>query len=133
VSSFDPVSVIVSALLADDKVATWTSGRVFGGSIPEGSVPPLIVVMLSTSRPTTSPPTQWRDYMVTVDVQAEDSGVSFQIASAAMLVLNKIAGTVTEGVVSSTEVTGMTSNEDGAFTPTRFRNALTVDMTARDN
>ena len=129
---FDPVPVIVSALLADDRVATLTSGRVFGGFIPEGSEPPLIVVMLTTSRPTTSPPSQWRDFLVTVDVQAEDSGVSFQIASAAMSVLNKIAGTVTEGVVSSTEVTGTTAIEEGAFTPTRFRNALTVDMTARD-
>jgi len=131
--SFDPVPVLVQALLTDDKIANWTSGRVYGGFIPEGATAPLVLVMLTSSRPSTSPPTQWFDHLVTVEVQAEDSGVSFQIASAAMPVLNRIAGTVTDGVVSSSEVTGLSVFEDGAFTPTRFRNVLSVDMTARDN
>jgi len=130
---FDPVPVIVQALLTDDRVATWTEGRIFGGSIPEGSVPPLIVVMLSSTRPTALPSTEWTDFLVTVDVQAEDSGVSYQIALATVQAISKIVGSVTDGVVSSTEVTGTTADESGAFTPTRFRNVLSVEMTARHN
>jgi len=47
--AFDPVPVLVQALLADDRVALWTEGRVFGGFIPEGATTPLAVVMLTSA------------------------------------------------------------------------------------
>jgi hypothetical protein len=129
--SLDPVTVVVRTLLEDDSVSAAVSGRIFGGFIPPDSLTPLILVRSISRRPTTAPTTQWWDLTVSADVHAVDPAESFQIACAVEAAVNAVVGGQPEGVVAYSEAQRITPVEDGAWTPTRYRNVVTVQMTAR--
>lgn len=129
----DTVAVIVRTLLNDQNVQDLVGDSVFGGYIPAGSEPPLILVRSVARRPSTKPTTQWWDTVTAVDVHSEDAAESFSIAEAAEKAVNTVEGTQPEGVVAVCEATGIASLEDGAYTPTRYRNVVTVEATARNS
>jgi len=133
VTHLDPVVVMVRTLLANTAINTQVSGRIYGGSIPQGALAPLILVRSVARRPTTRPTTQWWDMATVIDVQSTEPSESFQIAAAVEDAVNAVVGSQPEGVVASCEVTGSSSIEDGAYTPVRYRTVLTVEVTARNN
>ena len=126
--TFDPVPVFMSALSAK-----FPDIKVFGGSIPKGedSVP-LILVRSVIRRPATAPTTQWWLHILSVDVHSTDPAESVQLAFDAELTVNAIVGGQDDGSVAYCEVVSVENIEDGAWTPTRFRNVLTVELTARN-
>ena len=107
--------------------------KVFGGSLPKGedSVP-LILVRSVIRRPATAPTTQWWLHILSVDVHSTDPAESVQLAFDAELTVNAIVGGQDDGSVAYCEVVSVENIEDGAWTPTRFRNVLTVELTARN-
>ncbi|MFZ9392582.1 MAG: tail completion protein gp17 [Ilumatobacteraceae bacterium] len=130
-SAPDGVEIIVNVLLADTAVKALIGDKVYGGIVPPNAVPPLILVRSIARRPVTNPTTQWWEIATAVDCQSEDPSGSFQLACAAEDAINGIVGAQTGSVVQASRVTGISSIEDGAFTPTRFRNVATAEITAR--
>ncbi len=129
----DVVSALVRVLSADTELSTSVGGRIYGGLIPSGAMAPLVLVQSVSSKPTTRPTTQWWDSIATVDVHSEDPLDSLSIAQAVEVIVNTVSGSQPEGVFAVCEATGIASIPDGAFTPTRFRNIVTVVATARSN
>ncbi len=126
--TFDPVPVFMSALSAK-----FPDIKVFGGSIPKGEdAVPLILVRSVIRRPATAPTTQWWLHILSVDVHSTDPAESVQLAFDAELTVNAIVGGQDDGSVAYCEVVSVENIEDGAWTPTRFRNVLTVELTARN-
>jgi hypothetical protein len=75
----------------------------------------------------------WWDTTVTVDVHSVDPIESTKVAADVASALAVIEDVYPEGVVASVRLRDILTIEDGAFTPTRSRNIVTVSVTARDN
>ena len=127
----DAVEVLVRTLLADEAISNLVSGRIYGGTIPAGASTPLLLVRNISRMPATIPATVWWDLLASIDVHSENPSESYQIACAVSDTVNAISGTLPEGVVQKCEASDIASIEDGAWTPTRFRNVVTVSFTAR--
>ena len=125
---FDPVPVVMQVLKD-----AFPSINVFGGAIPKGEdAAPLMLVRSIVRRPATSPTTQWWLHVLSVDVHSSDPAESVQLAAEAELAVNAIVGGQSSGSVSYCEVASVETIEDGAWTPTRYRNVLTLECTARN-
>lgn len=129
----DTVALLVRELLADADVSAALGSQVYGASIPEGAVPPFAVVRAVSHAPTAPPVMQWWDTTTTVDIHSEDPIESIQVAADVAAAVAKIEDAYPEGVVASVRLRDILTVEDGAFTPTRSRNIVTVSITARDN
>lgn len=131
--SADLVAALVRALSDSPEISGWATGGIFGGFIPKDAVPPLVLVKDVARRPTTRPTTQWWDLVAVVDIHAEDPAATFDITAPIEEAVRSVAGSQPEGVFQSCDAVGITSMEDGTYTPTRFRNLVTVEATARSN
>lgn len=129
----DTVALLVRELLADPNVSAALGTRVYGASIPEGAVTPFAVVRAVSHSPTAPPVLEWWDTTTTVDIHSEDPIESIQVAADVAAAVAKIEDAYPEGVVASVRLRDILTIEDGAFTPTRSRNIVTVSITARDN
>lgn len=128
----DGVEIIVNALKAATAVtALVPATSIVGGQVPAGAKAPMILVRGIARRPSTKPTTQWWDMAVSIDCQSEDPATAYQMACAAEDAINSIVGKNSGGVVQASEATGISIIEDGAFTPPRFRNTITAELTAR--
>lgn len=129
----DAVALLVRELLADTNVSAALGTSVYGASIPPDASPPFAVVRSVSHSPTAPPATSWWDTTVTADVHSEDPIESIQVAADIASALAVIEDVYPEGVVASVRLRDILTIEDGAFTPTRSRNIVTVSVTARDN
>ena len=129
----DTVALLVRELLASQEVTAIVGDRVYGGSFPENAAPPFAVVR-SISHSLTAPPSMvWWDSTVTVDIHSEDPIESISLATKAALTVASLEDVYPEGSVASVRLRDILSIEDGAFTPMRSRNIVTVAITARNN
>ena len=125
---FDPIPVYMDALKE-----AFPDIKVFGGFIPpDENDLPLMLVRSIIRRPATSPTTQWWLHVLSVEVQSTDPAVSNQLGADAELVVNSVVGGQEHGSIAFTETVSVDVIEDGGFTPTRYRNVLTVELTARN-
>ena len=125
---FDPIPTLMSALKA-----RFPGVEVFGGSIPKDKgATPLILVRSVMRRPATSPTTQWWLHILSVDVHSTDPAEASQLGADAELAVNEIVGGQSGGSVAFCEVASVETIEDGGWTPTHYRNVLTVELTARN-
>ena len=129
----DLVAALVRVLSDDPEVVAWASGGIYGGFIPKEAAPPLVLVKDVARRPTTRPTTQWWDLVAVVDLHAEDPAAVFDITAPVEAAVRSVVGSQPEGVFQSCDAVGISSMEDGTYTPTRFRNLVTVEATARSN
>jgi hypothetical protein len=126
--NYDPVPTVMEALQA-----ALPDVKVFGGAIPKDeNGTPLILVRSVIRRPATAPTTQWWLHILSVDVHSTDPAESSQLGHDAELTVNAIVGGQSGGSVAYCEVASVENIEDGAWTPTRYRNVLTVELTARN-
>lgn len=124
----DMAALLVRALSEDPTI----TAPVFGESIPPDTSSPLVLVRSVVRRPGTAPMTVWWEHTLTVDVHSEQPSESHDLAVAVEAVIPTLAGSHLEGVVADSTVTDSTFLEDGSWTPTRYRNIVTVSLTARD-
>lgn len=129
----DTVELVVRELLADANVSAVLGTNIYGGSFPEDAVPPFAVVRSVTTAPTAPPSLAWWDTTTTIDVHSEDPIESMKVAVDAAVAVASLEDVYPEGVVASARLRDILTVEDGAFTPTRSRNIVTVSITARDN
>ena len=123
------ITALVVRQLSQDPTIT---APVFGESIPANTDAPLVLVRSVVRRPATSPTTVWWEFTLTVDVHSEQPSESHDLAVAVEAATPTIAGSHPEGVVADSTVADTTFLEDGSWTPTRYRNVVTVYLTARD-
>lgn len=129
----DTVKLLVRELLADPTISAHVGNKVYGGVLPT-DVEPAFLVVRAVSRSMTAPPSSaWWDNTTTIDIHSVDPIESFQIASDAAACVTALEDVYPEGVVASVRLRDILTVEDGAFTPTRSRNIVTVSITARDN
>jgi hypothetical protein len=128
----DVVSRLTQVLLADPDVGGKVSGRVFGETIPPNTPAPCVLVRSATRSPFTKPTTVWWRYTLTVDVHSESPSQSFDITVAVEKAINDQIGSHPDGVVANAVVVSTSFIEDGSWTPTRYRNVVSVAVTARD-
>ena len=106
--------------------------EVFGGYIPATyDAVPVILVRAISRQPATQPTTQWWRYYITADVMDLNPSVSQGIAWDAEFAINSIGGSQETGSVQYCEVSSVEQIEDGGWTPTRYRNVLTIEIVAR--
>ena len=106
--------------------------EVFGGYIPAThDAVPVILVRAISRQPATQPTTQWWRYYITVDVMDLNPSISQGIAWDAEFAINSIGGGQGTGSISYCEVSSVEQIEDGGWTPTRYRNVLTIEIVAR--
>mgnify|MGYP003572024726 CR=1 FL=1 len=129
----DTVALLVRELLANPGVSAVLGDRVYGGSFPEDAAPPFAVVR-GVSHSLTAPPSmEWWDSTVTIDIHSNDPIESISVATKAAVHAASLEDVYPEGAVASVRLRDILSIEDGAFTPTRSRNIVTVAITARNN
>lgn len=125
--AYDPVATVMSALQT-----ALPNVEVFGGYIPAThDAVPVILVRAISRQPATQPTTQWWRYFITADVMDLNPSISQGIAWDAESAINSIGGSQGTGSVQHCEVSSVEQIEDGGWTPTRYRNVLTIEIVAR--
>ena len=125
--AYDPVATVMSTLQT-----ALPNVEVFGGYIPAtNDAVPVILVRAISRKPATQPTTQWWRYYITADVMDLNPSISQGIAWDAEFAINSIGGGQGTGSISYCEVSSVEQIEDGGWTPTRYRNVLTIEIVAR--
>ena len=125
--AYDPVATVMSTLQT-----ALPNVEVFGGYIPAtNDAVPVILVRAISRKPATQPTTQWWRYYITADVMDLNPSISQGIAWEAEFAINSIGGSQGTGSISYCEVSSVEQIEDGGWTPTRYRNVLTIEIVAR--
>ena len=125
--AYDPVATVMSTLQT-----ALPNVEVFGGYIPAtNDAVPVILVRAISRKPATQPTTQWWRYYITADVMDLNPSISQGIAWDAEFAINSIGGSQGTGSISYCEVSSVEQIEDGGWTPTRYRNVLTIEIVAR--
>ena len=128
----DVTAALVQHLLASPSVTSKVGQQVFGESIPVGAEPPLVLVRSVIRIPFTRPTTVWWKHTIAVDCHSTDPGESHDISEAVEKAVDEWNGVDPTGVIANSQVENTSLFEDGSFTPTRYRNVVTVAVTARD-
>ena len=127
----DTAALLVDQLNQDPNVAASLPGGIYAYRIPPDATPPLALVLVPGNFPAAAPTIEWWQSMATIDIHAESPAVSNNIADRITQVVTNIVGSYNQAVVADCQVTSVASIVDGAWTPTRYRQVVTVDLTAR--
>ena len=128
----NPALSIVDAMNADETVFADLGGRIYAYRIPPEAQVPLALVMVPSSFPAARPTSQWWSYMVTIDIHSESPQTSLDISDKVMRLVPTVVGNTSGGVVADCQVESVTAITDGSWTPTRYRQIVTVELTARE-
>jgi hypothetical protein len=127
----DPAAILVDVLSNDAGISAILSGGVFAYRIPPDAVTPLALVMVPAAMPAAAPTFEWWTYMATIDIQTDSPQSSLTVSDLVSQAVYKVVGNYPTGVVADCQVGSIAAITDGSWTPTRFRQVVTVDMTAR--
>lgn len=127
----DPAAILVDTLNNDPDIFSTLSGGVFAYRIPPDAVTPLALVMVPSAFPAAAPTSEWWSYMATIDIQTDTPQSSLAVADLVSKAVYKVVGNYPAGVVADCQVDSIAAITDGSWTPTRFRQVVTVDMTVR--
>lgn len=128
----DIVLELVDAIGDDAELASALGSQVYGHRIPQGAAPPLAVVLATQDTPATQPQTQWWRSLVSVDFHASTPAASLALATRMREIAPQIVGERATCVIADCRVESAQSVIDDGWTPTRFRQVVTVDVTARE-
>jgi hypothetical protein len=127
----DLVAEMVS-WLNDDTEIMVEGFTVVGIRIPQDTPAPLVLITMVSQTGSTAPQTGWWKTLLALDFHAEDPKqtreMAFHIASRAP----QFAGIHGTAVVTDSQVVSNQSLVDDGWTPTRFRQIVTVEVTARE-
>lgn len=107
-------------------------GDLYGHRIPEGADVPLALVTLVSDRPGTAPQTPWWKTLVSLDVHSTDPGEALAMAQAIKELAPSFVGVHSNSVVTDCQVVSTQPLVDDGWTPTRFRQVVTVALTSRE-
>ena len=69
--------------------------------------------------------------MATIDIHSETPAESLAIADKVVAMAPTVVGSHSQGVVADSQVSAVAAMTDGGWTPTRYRQIVSVDITAR--
>jgi hypothetical protein len=124
--------LLISEIGSDSEIATYVGSRIYGYSIPQAAVVPLILITQVQTIPVTNPQTIWWDSMVTIDIHSNEPAESAAIAHLVMELLPQIVGGPETLVVADSRIDTCETIVDDGWTPIRYRQIVTVDLTARE-
>lgn len=128
----DCAEILVDALNDDPDIFALLIGGVSAYRIPPEAAAPLALVMVPSANLAAAPSSEWWSFMATIDIHAEAPFASLTIADKVARMVPSIVGDHPSGVVADCQVMSIVSVVDGAWTPTRYRQIVTVDVTARE-
>jgi len=128
----DAALTLVDAIQNDAALSAGLSGGIYAYRIPPEAQPPLAVIQVPTKTPTTQPQTAWWDIYASIDIHSEQPQQSVALADEMQRLVPTIVGITPGGVVADCQVVSTASIPDGAWTPTRYRQVVTVTLTARE-
>jgi hypothetical protein len=132
----DIVRELVAVLHADAEIDAILGGAVYGFGIPEDATPPanppLALVMAFQTVPAARPSISWYRTLASVDFHSEDPGTSLALATRMKALAPTIVGERITCVISDCQVESIQPITDVGWTPTRYRQVVTVDLTARE-
>ena len=128
----DLTALLIDKIKNDAGVAAVVGTKVYGYTIPADVKPPLVLVSQMSAAPTTDPQTVWWDTMVQVDVHAEKPQQSHDLAQLVTDLLPTVVGSHDKGVVADSRIDSLQTVIDDGWTPIRYRQVVTVDLTARE-
>jgi hypothetical protein len=130
----DIVKDLVAFIRADDELSAALGTRIYGYRIPDSddAVPPLCLVGAPSSVPSTRPQTTWWAYLATVDFHTDNPADSLALSSRLEQLAPSFVGFHSSSVVADSQVDSVQPVIDDDWTPTRFRQVVTVALTARE-
>lgn len=128
----DAALTMVDALNADSDIVADLGGRIYAYRIPPDAQVPLALVMVPAYFPAAAPTSEWWNFTVTVDIHTESPQLSLSIADKVMRLVPTVVGNTSGGVVADSQVDSVSAITDGSWTPTRYRQIVTVEVTARE-
>jgi hypothetical protein len=134
----DIVLELLDAINDDTELATALGVKVYGHRIPDPGTrkpvptPPLVVVTAAQATPSTRPQTQWWRTLASVDFHANDPATALELAARMREIAPTIVGGRATCVITDCQVESIQPVIDDGWTPTRFRQVVTVDVTARE-
>ena len=128
----DPSLILIDAILDAPEISAELSGGVYAYRIPPEATPPLALVLIPGAFPAAPPSDAWWDYLATIDIHSDSPQKSLQIAHAVSKLIPTVVGSSPNGVVADCQVDSVSAITDGSWTPTRYRQVVTVDLTARE-
>jgi hypothetical protein len=127
----DMPALLVEALNSDPEVFSTLTGGVYAYRIPPDAKTPLALVLVPGAFQGAAPTQSWWSFMATIDIHAENPADSMRIAELVTAMVPTVVGSHSQGVVADGQVSTITAITDGGWTPTRYRQIVTVDLTAR--
>jgi hypothetical protein len=128
----DVAAMLVEELKGDNELYAVVGSNIFGYRIPQNATPPLVLVTVPQSTPVAAPSSSWSEFMCVVDVHSESPALSLAVGQRVEGLLSQVSGSFATAVVSGMRVESNQSVVDDGWTPTRFRQVVTVDVTARE-
>lgn len=128
----DPALILVDALNSDPDISNDLTGGIYAYRIPPEAVPPLALVLVPVTTPAAPPTVEWWESMATVDIHTETPQASLDVAQKVARLTPTVVGPRSGGVVADCQVASVSSVVDGGWTPTRYRQVVTVNLTARE-
>ena len=128
----DIVAEMVELVNSDQELKDILGRNVFGYRIPQGASLPLAVITHVQTTQTARPTGAWWSGFVSVDFQSDDPDVALALATRMTDVAPMIVGTRATCVVSDCQVESIQPIIDDGWTPTRFRQVVSVELTARE-
>ena len=128
----DLTAEFVAALADDAELAATLDDRVFGFRIPEKAEPPLALVLEFQTVPAARPTSEWWRGLVSIDIHAETPGESLALSKRVAELVPTFVGAHASCVIADSQVESIQAVIDDAWTPTRFRQVVTVVVAARE-
>jgi hypothetical protein len=132
----DLVAEFVRVVHDDPELSAALGTRVYGFRIPEDADPPadtpLALVTPFQVVPAARPTSEWWNGLLSIDFHSEDPATSLRLADRMMKLAPTIVGVRSTCVVSDCQVESRQPIVDDGWTPTRFRQVVTVNLTARE-
>ena len=128
----DVVVDLVAAASADSALESVLDGRIYGYVQPEGAPRPFIVITATSIVNVARPTRQWKNTLAVLNIHSEDAIESNDIATLVDEFVPTFVGIHDSCVVQDSQVESIQPVTDDGWTPIRFRNVVTVDLTARE-
>lgn len=127
----DLVAEMLVWLKADSEIV-GEGFRCVGIRIPQDTPAPLVLVTMVSQTSSTAPQTGWWRTLLALDFQSEDPKLTREMAFHIATRAPQFAGIHGTAVVTDSQVVSNQSLVDDGWTPTRFRQIVTVEVTARE-
>lgn len=126
------IQTLIDCMEADSVLGSALGGKIFGATIPLDEVPSLVKVTLPQTVLMARPTTAWFSAIAVVDFHALNYNDSLLWAERLARIAPTFVGVHDTCVITDCQMESIQPVTDEGWTPVRYRQVVTVDVTARE-